>query len=115
MATRHFDSSIVKITADGRRVLSSFVDDDEELVSDIIERKHREQAEAGQPVTTSAPAIETEKVEEAPVVTPEAPVEEAPAPAPEAPVVAPAPAPAAEEAPVVAPVAEEAAAPTPEA
>ena len=43
MATRHFDSSILKITEDGRRVLSSFVEDGEELVSDIIDRKHREQ------------------------------------------------------------------------
>lgn len=36
MATKHFDSSIVKITTEGERVISSFLADGERLVSDVV-------------------------------------------------------------------------------
>lgn len=106
MATIHFPGSVLKITRDGERIISSYVEEGEELVSDFIKRKHGQNAaptvpEAPDEQNPLAPAAEpaAEPATE-PVIEPVTEPVIEPEPAPE-PVLTPAvPAPGTPDAPV---------------
>lgn len=99
MATKHFDSSVVKITTEGERVLSSFLAEGERLVSDVVAEirgKAEAQGESVPESTATAAATDHDALgiepqqdptneDPAPVAAPEAdPVQAEPVAAPEA-------------------------------